>query len=317
MSTPWDGIARPPSGHTWKLRDARAASRVLFGRSAEGKPAFLLEMKADYPDLLMRLPEIRGLRLDHRKFDNPKVYGLIVELRESQDETMFGALCDDLVRAIEPLAEERQAVLTFLNRMAHWQKFLSQDRGRLLSQAEIRGLMGELVVLGHLLDRDPGRAFEIVTGWVGPLGAPQDFQLPGFVVEAKTTGPGGARIHIASEFQLDPAGAPLFLAVVPLEESDFPGAASINSAVRSMQSRLDERTALLFLDRLGAAGYIELAQYDSPTFRAGPPDLYTVTDEFPKLVSATLPQGITGVQYGLDLPEIDRFRIPELPEATP
>ena len=273
-------------------------------------------MKADYPDLLMRLPEIRGLRLDHRKFDSPKVYGLIVELRESQDETMFGALCDDLIRAIEPLAEERQAVLTFLHRMAHWQRFLSQDKGRLLSQAEIRGLMGELVVLGHLLDRDPGRTFEIVTGWVGPLGAPQDFQLPEFLVEAKTASPNGSGIHIASEFQLDPAGSLLFLAVVPLSESDSSGAVSLNSAVRLMQSRLDERTALLFLDRLGAAGYIELAQYDSPSFLAGLPDFYTVTDEFPRLVSATLPPGISGVQYGLDLPEIDRFRIPELPEPA-
>lgn len=316
MSTPWDGIARPTSGHAWKLRDARAASRVFFGRNAEGRPAFLLEMKADYPDLLMRLPEIRGLRLDHRKFDNPTVYGLIVELRESQDETMFGALCDDLVRAIEPLAEERQAVLTFLNRMAHWQRFLSQDRGRLLSPAEVRGLMGELVVLGHLLDRDPGRAFETLTGWAGPLGAPQDFQLPEFLVEAKTTGAGGARINIASEFQLDPAGALLFLAVVPLVEADSSGAASLNMAVRKVQERLDERTALLFLDRLGAAGYIDLAQYDSPTFLAGLPDFYTVTEEFPKLISATLPTGIAGVQYGIDLTEIGRFRIPELPEVA-
>ena len=307
----WSQLQPPSADYIWKLRTSVSPIRTSVGRHADGHIAFMLEMKFDHADLLMRLPEIQGLTLDHRMFAGAGSYGLIVALREA----LFATLCEDLAACIENLTEERQAVLSFLSRLDRWQRFLARDGRRLLSTDGIRGLVAELEILGLLIS-DTGRsAADALTGWVGPLRAAQDFRFADQLIEVKSWGgSGGAKVRISSEFQLQVDDVPVFLAAVQLVEEGEPKLGhSLNEVVTALKSILPPDVLDLFEDRLGAAGYIELPYYDAPRFRLGAIDFFGVTEDFPVLTPRQLPTAVSGVQYTLDLVQLSGFRVAELP----
>lgn len=314
----WSQLQPPSADYIWKLRTSVSPIRTSVGRHADGHIAFMLEMKFDHADLLMRLPEIQGLTLDYRMFAGAGSYGLIVALREAKDEELFATLCEDLAACIEDLTEERQAVLSFLSRLDRWQRFLARNGRRLLSTDGIRGLVAELEILGLLISDNGRSAADALTGWVGPLRAAQDFRFADQLIEVKSWGgSGGAKVRISSEFQLQVDDVPVFLAAVQLVEEGEPKLGhSLNEVVTALKSILPADVLDQFEDRLGAAGYIELPYYDAPRFRLGAIDFFGVTEEFPVLTPRQLPTAVSGVQYTLDLVQLSGFRVAELPGPT-
>jgi len=88
-----------------------------------------------------------------------------------------------------------------------------------LGRSELRGLIGELLVLEtHVLPAlgpDEG-----VLAWTGPLGTDQDFQLPsGLRIEVKALDRDADRARINGLGQLDDRGDPLQLAAVRMEDT--------------------------------------------------------------------------------------------------
>ncbi len=214
--------------------------------------------------------------------------------------TPFAHLCQDLVdesRMIDPI----NAGGFLLTRLARWRRLLKGERG--MSLSEVRGLVGELVVLTRCLEL--WSAIQVVEGWMGPLEAAQDFILPSIRIEAKAVHPDARVVRISSADQLDHS-SPMLLAVVTLATllPDDSGVTlhSLASVIRGRLTELGEHGALaLFEGRLVAAGYSDLDSEGSLMFRVDDIRYFNVTEAFPAITRGMLPSGVAEVRYDIDL----------------
>ena len=141
-------------------------------------------------------------------------WSLLIVLKVPALTELFRLLCTDLVAAAHDL--DRSEVPQFiLARLLRWRRLLEAGDAGLLTLTQIRGLMGELLIMRECFKWWP--IAEVIEGWVGPLDAPQDFALPSMRIEVKSIMPTSPRATISSADQLDaPEGTDLRLAVVRL-----------------------------------------------------------------------------------------------------
>src|ERR1035437_10211354 len=268
----------------------------LYGALGEdGRPGLLLfsDVPLPSPPTLSSVEAITSRRQDGR-------WSLGIWLTVDALRSPFGQLCQDLIDATR-MASPEPAGGFILARLARWRRLL--EGAHAMSTSELRGLVGELLVLRHCLDIwSPA---EVVDGWVGPLGAPQDFTLPGLLLEAKAVQPGSPIVQISSVDQLDSASklvlAAVTLATVSAEGEGFSVGAFI-SGLRKRLMDLNAPMAVLEFDaRLAAAGYREDDQMSHATFRGDGIRFFEVSDAFPALHRVQLPRGVLDATYEIAL----------------
>lgn len=233
-------------------------------------------------------------------------WALGVWLVEAQLMPVFVSLCTDLIEVTRQASPATAAGL-MLVRLMRWHELLETGAGS-MGMSKLRGLVGELLVLEKcLILWSPD---EVVTGWTGPMGGPQDFVLPGRRVEVKTTFASARSVRINSVDQLD-ADEPLTLAVVTL--TTLAGGAGLvpNELVARIEAAvlgvgLD--TADAFRKRLDVAGYRRDPIYDVPMFRLDGIEFYDVHEGFPRIRRAQVGVGIERVGYDVLLGACTPFR---------
>jgi hypothetical protein len=192
--------------------------------------------------------------------------------------------------------------------------FERPHRGR-MSLEEQKGLIGELnvmetILIPNLKPRDAASA------WHGPLGAPKDFQIGRVAIEAKARR-GGATPHvsISSEDQLDESGTDaLFLHVSELDEAAAEDADSFTVTRKAEQVRellriKDPAASDAFDTLLLAGGFRWEDDYSDAFWIAGPSNIYTVSDDFPRIRADRLLGGISSVTYSIALRACEPFRV--------
>lgn len=219
-----------------------------------------------------------------------------------------------IVDQLESGASFRHAVSESLSGL----KGLLTSRRRMTDEKEA-GLIGELLVLGHAIDRS-GEDLGMLA-WLGPLAEEHDFGFEGFDAEVKTTR-SEARVHvIGTESQLLPSAArPLYLISIQIT---LAGAAhegfTLPELVGLTRSKLDRtrRTFDAALERVGwsdddADLYRTRFQYRSV------PRAFLVDDRFPAITGPRLdevvPQRtlVSGVSYRVDVTHLP-FAAPPAP----
>ena len=268
----------------------------LYGAlSEDGRPGLLLfsDVALPSPPSLSSVEAITSRRHDGR-------WSLGIWLTVDALRSPFGQLCQDLIDATR-LANPESAGGFILARLARWRRLL--EGARTISTSELRGLVGELLVLRHCLDI--WSPTEVVDGWIGPLGAPQDFALPGLLVEAKAVQPGSPIMEISSVDQLDSTGklviASVTLATVSAEGQGFTVGRFV-SEIRGVLVDLNAPMAVLEFDaRLAAAGFREDGQMSNATFRSDGIRFFEVRDGFPALHRVQLPVGVIDATYEVAL----------------
>lgn len=219
-----------------------------------------------------------------------------------------------IVDQLESGASFRHAVSESLSGL----KGLLTSRRRMTDEKEA-GLIGELLLLGHAIDRS-GEDLGMLA-WLGPLAEEHDFGFEGFDAEVKTTR-SEARVHvIGTESQLLPSAArPLYLISIQVT---LAGAAhegfTLPELVGLTRSKLDRtrRTFDAALERVGwsdddADLYRTRFQYRSV------PRAFLVDDRFPAITGPRLdevvPQRtlVSGVSYRVDVTHLP-FAAPPAP----
>lgn len=218
---------------------------------------------------------------------------------------VFTALCEDIIVftvAGVPIDQLGAAVLARLQR---WRSLLERDAPG-LGEDVLRGLIGELSVLeSYLFPVTP--LLEAVQAWRGPMGAPQDFVLPsGSLIEVKAAERDAPTVRINGAAQLDGGSARLRLAVVRLQATaaGIRGSTTAPRMVARIRDRLtDDADALRDFDlSLSALGWHVHPTHDEFAVRVLQIDVYDVTEGFPRLTSAMVPQGVEDVGYTVILP---------------
>ena len=228
-------------------------------------------------------------------------WALGIWLDEGSLRPVFTQLCDDLVATAERVPPSL-APTHILGRLARWRDLLERGAGS-MRMTDLRGLIGELIVFDRCLGH--WSADDVVSGWVGPLGNPQDFVLPGRRIEVKTAFASSRAVRITSLDQLD-TDEPLLLAVVTLTtlvagDDGLAPAAFIDGLIRGIRGAAGEAAVEVFRQRLTSARYVEDAAFDRPMFRVDNLQFFNVARDFPRLRRADVPAGIGDALYDVVL----------------
>lgn len=294
----------------FRLTRVDAASRfdIYGGLDASGFVIFAICIAKRPPNLHTESSALEYFRQQR----TDKSWLMILRLRQDGLEGVFGRLCQDLIDATTAVADESTLLVLFRDRLNLWKKLFHKSRTGLLTNSEIRGLIGELLTLELLVKESGSTAADVVNAWVGPLGADQDFRFAGSALEVKSHQPGAEAVSIASLEQLD-AGVPMELVTVQLTQAATGDAdnVSLNALVARIEGLVasDGGAPDIFKDRLLEAGYVESDFYDTALFVPGEMIFYSVSEGFPHITRNSLAEGILSASYAISLKDIEAFEI--------
>ncbi len=314
---PWNAISRPTAdGVISTLRvDASLHQDMFWGIDRRGHRMLVLHSSCPLPSGF-RLPELREIMF--RVEERGKGIVIALSLVDSEKADLFKVLCDDLIAAIGHLLSDNDAICRLVERSFRWHHLLRSNSRRSLSELEQRGLVAELIVLREVAIPAIG-VESAISAWQGPLGAHQDFLIPGFRLEVKSTEPRNPRkFSVSSEHQLDRAGAGgdvVSLAIVEIARGTGGGSGGetlvdLVDSVRRIAAAAGGGAAAEYEQRLMAAGFLDDDVYrvTSWVFRA--PLLIDVGIDFPSISATSLPAAVSGVSYDCDLGGIEVRRVP-------
>jgi hypothetical protein len=236
---------------------------------------------------------------------------MVLRLRRDGLESVFGRLCQDLVDAAEGVADENALVIFFRERLNLWKELFQNGEIGFLQTHEIKGLIAEMLVLELLLRGGRRNAYETVSGWVGPLGADQDFIYAERAIEVKAVGLGADSISIASLEQLDcKVLIHLILATLRTATPGERGAIGLNTLAARIEGIIAESSdaLIIFKKRLLEARYVEHEFYETVLFEPISIVAYSILDTFPKLIRNMVSASIVSASYSIGINSIANFK---------
>jgi len=266
------------------------------------RPGLVVFSQARPPDA----PVLRAIGIERRQREDGR-WSLRIFLEEPQLLPVFAELCRDIIEFTRTGVDPERAGGPVLSRIERWRN-LMQARSAGLSRSELRGLIGELLVLEtHVLP-----AFgpdEAAIAWTGPLGTDQDFRLPnGARIEVKALDPDADRVRINGLGQLDGRGDPVQLAVVRMDDTGRDAADAITAArlIARLRANFAEAPAALqgFDVLLQFAGWDDASDPGAVAVRLERIDRHDIDASFPRLTAANVPNGVVDASYVIVLPPI-------------
>ncbi len=225
---------------------------------------------------------------------------------------IFGALVEDMARAVAAENDEAAAVAVFVGRLRRWQRFLEESELGGLPSERQRGLYAELWLLRkHLLAALGDSA--AVAGWTGPSHASHDYQLGSCAIEVKAT---AAKQHqvlrIVSERQLDDTGVDeLFLYHLSLDVH-LDTTETLPALVADLREHLRPTPAApMFEDKLIDAAYLDVHEqlYAQVGYAIREENFFRVGEGFPRIVEHDLPPGVGDVRYSVAVAECKHYAV--------
>ena len=304
---PWKNLTRPTDpGSVTRLRIDGDLPRDLFwGFDHQERKVLILQTSGSLPGDC-RIPRFREVELKQTR--NQATWAITLTLRDPEKSDLFRVFCDDLVETVGMITSEQDAALRFIERSRRWHLLLRGGGGILGEQAQ-RGLVAELVFLcDHVIEHLGPTAG--IAAWDGPLGKPQDFQANNHRIEVKaTSNKQPFSFKVSSEQQLDPNatdGDRLWLAMLEVTRrpADIGQGDTLPELVESIRNRLgvpDQAVSRDFEQRLLAASYEDLPDYEGSRWQVAEPIIVPVTASFPSLQGSKLRNAISQVRYTCDL----------------
>lgn len=307
--------AVPGVGHVKRRVHPESNRDIFLGvEQPAGSRMMLMPIGEDAVRGFEELPETKCLELRlERPGDDDADVNLKLVLTDSSFADVFDALVDDVSDSVAASGSEAVAATVFVERLHHWQRFLTRVGPQGLTPEQQRGLYGELTFLDKVLVPIVGGA-RAVDMWTGPAGTNQDFQAPKCAVEVKTSMTAQAQnLRIASERQLDGTGvAQLFLYHLSLDVRQQGQGESLGDLVDQVRTRLGSSSHALerFESLLLEAGYARhLAHLYANKYSARDSTLFAVDEGFPRLVEADLPDGVGNVRYSVAVSACAAFEV--------
>lgn len=233
-------------------------------------------------------------------------FAISFTLVNEAQEDVFIAMASDIIEFSKNELNQKDSLGKVLKRYAAWLKLLDHKRSAILNFNAQKGLLAELVFLKESIEKGILLS-DAVEGWVGPYGADQDFVYEDRWYEVKATGASSSQITISSIEQLDnsPDGEFVVWRVDKCASSQL-GATTLYSMVHTLFDMMASNISVLddFVLKLGAAGYIDVLEYDKQHFLISARQSYLVDESFPKIVRKDVPIEITNITYQLDLPSL-------------
>ena len=236
-------------------------------------------------------------------------YGITFSLIGEQSKDIFLHFCYDMIEHSRFVTSPERDANIICARYIQWQKALIKNNCNILTFEEIKGLIGELIVLKNYMIPKYGEEVAL-KGWMGIEQTDQDFTYDDFWFESKTCVSGSASVKISSIEQLDTDRLG-YLAVSVLDKTSEADAdrLTLNSIVDTVKELLKSKVLKeQFVDRLMDFGYIKDDRYDGICFRHEGTSLYRVDSTFPCIRDSHVPDATINVKYELLLASIESYK---------
>ncbi|NRI67804.1 PD-(D/E)XK motif protein [Rhodococcus sp. MS16] len=251
----------------------------------------------DLPDLL----SFERLSVDNDEMDGLDCYRLEVDTMDARYEGYsFIAAVVDAMRDGQTFGVAVQGSVRSFNDLLARRRSLTPEREQ--------GLIGELLVLSHLMDRLDQH--EALVAWLGPDAEEHDFVVADFDAEVKTT-TSEKRVHIinsATQLSQSP-GRPLWLISIQLTRA---GASMASMCLSGLVGEIRHRLGVnrdTFTEYLNSVGWRDDADemYRTPYMLRSLPAGYLVDEQFPAITQPRIdmvvpqPQLVGGLTYRIDV----------------
>lgn len=308
---PWNelAISSQKSLVTRRIYDSSPYD-IFIARTYDENYQVIIKVNKNYINQLSNLRiNISSIKIDIVKQSNYEFLILIKLL----DQSLIG-IFDSILNIIlsESVYEEAESAMVhkFLQQLKRWQKFMSISKTSMLSEDKIRGLIAELTFLLELLINNPLLKQEIIEAWYGPDRLHHDFIFDNTAIEVKSVSNLDKKsVTISSEYQLESNSNQLFLRVYCILKSSVvaESAVNINMIIKNISEKLDINERSRFDEKLIECGYIPNEKYDEFNYEIQLINNYKVNEDFPKLCSSDLANGVLNVKYDIDLNKIEKF----------
>jgi len=236
-------------------------------------------------------------------------YAICLTLENDQFREYFVSLCWDIIFNTYNVTNNSNGIETAVRRFGMWLIFLADHASKKMSDASIKGLIGELLVMKDICIPVYG-VEHAINGWVGPLFADRDFEYEDSWFEVKTLSAEKDSVIISSFDQLDtPQSGTLVICRMDRTNADNANAVSLNKAIDNIIELIqDEDVASMFRVRLNLTGYDAEDSRADDLFSMIGFEKYLVIEGFPRIQKSTLPSAITKGKYTIDISEIQPWR---------
>jgi hypothetical protein len=302
----WNDVRAQRERPVFKRVDERHPYDLYLGVDVHESPVLMLLSDRS----VEQLPRLRSLEVSQNLRHDGK-FAILISLSTPDLLHPFCSVCDDLIESLRNFTQPGSEAVFLLNRLEKWRRLLETTR-KGLSQPQILGLMGELLFLEQLIVRIG--ATPAITSWLGPTGAPQDFETSGQIYEIKVCPIGAHEVIISSLEQLHTANTPTRLIVFSIgpSSSEQPRAFTPNALVSRIRNFLTDHplAASDFELKLADLGFDENQPECGVPLMAQRARAFEVRNSFPRLTPVSVPGGIIAATYSLNLDQCLDFEIP-------
>ena len=286
------------------LLDTRTDTDIYIFRNSTGSHSCLLESSS----LNHKLPEIRGINIRYETFGKPdeeKVPFINLECTRSIYNNNFVLIIREILEDYDKGEDDiSKSVIRVINK---WKHFMAEPENDLMSEEDIIGLTGELLLLLKLAE-DGGTDF--VRIWTADSGE-EDFICADRIVEVKSSLKDN-HVHFINGINqlLTPDGIVKYILSVLLKKSHEESTRiTIPSLVNKISVLLTESPddETLFWQKLRKRGYDprDAEAYDEFGYILYKGCYFEVDDSFPRLTTNELREPlsprISKIRYQLDL----------------
>lgn len=223
-------------------------------------------------------------------------------------ENLFYVFCNDIVISSQNISKDK-SIAFCLKRWTYWKSMFSKKKDDLLSELEIKGLIGELYFLKNNMIRKYG-VDASVKSWMGPLYGHKDFEINNTWYEVKSISEAAITVKVSSIEQLD-SDKDGHLIVIRLEKSNVmsQGILRLNEMVQELASMIEDSDVLHeFGKKLNNMGYTYCEEYDEIVYSFKGIESYLINHKFPIMRKKQMHNAITNITYAIILNNINRFK---------
>lgn len=228
------------------------------------------------------------------------------------DDTMsdiFYQFCNDIIFKTTKI-DNVDAISYIINRWKSWIKVFKNPCSIVMSENEVRGLLGELIFLKEFMFEKYGIEKGLIS-WVGSSMAHKDFEINDTWYEVKSVRENALMVEISSVEQLE-SNVYGELVMVILEPSNMSIEQPIllNSYIKDIENMLENKEEVdLFYEKLEQRNYIYEDEYDKYVYSMKGIDKYSIVKDFPRILKSELKSGIERVKYYINIEHIREYKL--------
>lgn len=265
-------------------------------------------------NMVAKYPNWNGIDVVVSEIESGSDEGVYLSFKqlEDSDEKIYDAILEDIIENIKLVQSYHEVINTVGKVLVKWKQFFNIHNELVMSDIRQQGLYSELIFLEKLVDMYGEKAINF---WSGCNFEVHDFYISGDAIEVKSTSSNNtSSITISNEYQLDTndVNGDLYLMFVTLRKSLSDGE-TVPLLVQRILNKLQSSTSLeIFEEKLFKYGYLlRNPQIYKIGFVIRDIKYFEVSEEFPSITKAKLPNVISNVGYKLNLNGCDRFYILE------